>query len=291
MKRCDRYIMSAQPLSTCDEIQAWLAAYALGEAEEDVAARAHLDACPRCQGDMREYRRVAALLPFAAPVAAPAPELRDRIVGAVARAASGARENPRPARPDRAAPRPWRFFARPAWPTAAFAALSVALLIWSFVLLNQVNSQAEELAFHRRSWQTMIAMLNDSSIRWYAMAGGQSSGHVWALPQGQDVCFVAQGLPAVAQGQVLQLWVGRPGRELSGGTFVARDGAVWVLFRTDEPLSSYQTVFVTIEPSGGSLAPTGPRVLSGSLAVASAPGLADRQEILRLVGDAPQGQL
>lgn len=272
-------------------MQPWLAAYALGEAEDDAAASAHLKACSRCQVDMREYRRVASVLPFAAPVAVPAPDLRDRIVDAVAREAREAPAVAREPRPARAtSPRP-RLFARPAWPTLAFAALSAVLLVWSLTLRGQVNSQAQEIAFHRRSWQTMIAMLNDSSVQWYALAGAQSSGHVWVAPQGRDVCFVAQQLPAVAQGQVLQIWVGRPGHAVSGGTFVPRDGAAWVLFQTDEPLASYGTAFVTVEPSGGSAAPTGPRVLTGSLAVAGVPSLAERKEVLRWLGDAPGGRL
>jgi anti-sigma factor RsiW len=55
--------MSAEQPNLCDEIQPWLAAYALGDAEEGAAARAHLATCPRCQHDLQEYRLVAGLLP------------------------------------------------------------------------------------------------------------------------------------------------------------------------------------------------------------------------------------
>ena len=272
-------------------MQPWLAAHALGEAEDDPAARAHLAACPRCQGDLAEYRRVAGALCFAAPAATPAPELRDRIVDAVARESGEVPVVARPRSPRSAARRRWAPLTRPAWAAFAFAALAVALLAWNIALQRQVSAQASEIAFHRQSWKTMVALLNDSSVKWYALAGSGASGHVWATPAGQDVCFVAQGLPAQAEGQVLQIWLVNGNQLASGGTFVSRDGGAWVLFKTDEPLSGYQSAFVTVEPAGGSPAPTGPRVMNGSLAAAAAPGLAERQQVLRLLSDGADGQL
>lgn len=283
--------MSTQPPTTCDDIQPWLAAHALGEAEDDPAARAHLQVCPRCQGDLSEYRRVAGALCYAAPLAAPAPDLRGRIVDAVTREVEGAPAVARPRPPEPIARKRRMGFTRPTWAAFAFAALAVALLVWNVALQRQVSGQAAELAFHRQSWKTMVALLNDSSVKWYAVAGGGASGHVWATPAGRDVCFVAQGLPAQAEGQVLQVWLAHGSQVASGGTFVSRDGGAWVLFKTDEPLGDYESVFVTIEPAGGSAAPSGPRVMDGSLAVAAPPSLAERHQVLRLLGDRAAGQL
>src|SRR4051812_39238575 len=92
--------MPAEQSNICDDIQPWLAAYALGDAEEGAApARAHLAVCPRCQHDLREYRLVAGMLPFSVPEAAPKPELREQVIAAVKRelAESQATSMPSPA--------------------------------------------------------------------------------------------------------------------------------------------------------------------------------------------------
>jgi anti-sigma-K factor RskA len=279
--------MPAERSIQCDDMQPWLAAYAMGEADDDPAPRAHLAACPRCQGDLAEYRLVAEVLPYSATDAVPVPELRDRVVAAVARQAG--EDVPTPASasgtseraPARAAPR--QRFSFSSWAALVFAGLAVALLAWNLSLRAEINDQSEEITYHRQSWQTVIALLNDSSVRWYALAGGQSSAHAWATPQGQDVCFVAQALPEIGENQVLQVWVVAGGRQTSIGTFEQRNSNAWVLFKTNQPLASYDEIFVTVEPNGGSEQPSGPHVLSGSLVTAAAPSLTDREDLLRLV--------
>lgn len=278
--------MPAERSIQCDDMQPWLAAHAMGEGDKDAAPRAHLASCARCQRDLAEYRLVAGLLPYGAPDAAPAPELRDHVVAAVAREAGEEAPAPvaTPRRPELAQPRPARQrFSLSSWAALAFAGLAMILLAWNVSLRAEVGEQATEIAYHRQSWQTVIALLNDSSVRWYALAGDRSSAHAWATPEGQDVCFVAQELPDVATNQVLQVWVVAGGRQTSIGTFDSRNSNAWVLFRTDQPLASYDQIFVTVEPSGGSQQPSGPRVLSGSLAMAAAPSLAERQDLLRLL--------
>jgi hypothetical protein len=284
--------MPAEHATTCEDIQPWLAAHALGEADADAEQQAHLAACPRCRSDLREYRLIAGLLPYDAPDAAPAPDLRDRLVAAVAREAGtatpeAATRPPKPASA-RAAPRRRSIFSPAGWAAAGFAALAVALLAWNLSLRARIDEQAALIAFHRQTWQVMTPLLNDPSLRWYALAGDRASGRLWSTPQGETACLVAQGLPQLAEGQVLQVWLMRGGERTSGGTFQSRDGNGWVLVSGGAPLASYDSVAVTIEPSGGSAAPSGPPVIGGSLAVAGAPGSADRQELLRLLVEDPQ---
>lgn len=268
-------------------MQPWLAAHALGEAGDDAAAQAHLAACPHCRRDLGEYRRVAGLLPYAAPDAAPAPELRDRVVAAVAREAGAPETGSGPLKPRPVVRRP--FFSRASWAALAFAALAVALLGWNLALRAQVAEQAGEIAFHRQGWRTTIELLNDSSVRWYVVSGGGAIGHLWATPVSQDACFVAEGLPSIDEGQVLQVWAARAGKSVSVGTFEPHEGSGWVMLWADAPIAAYESIFVTIEPSGGSAAPSGPPVMSGSLAAAVAPSLADRQELLRLLVNGAHG--
>ena len=98
-------------------------------------------------------------------------------------------------------------------------------------------------------------------------------------------CLVAQGLPDLQADQVYQVWLVHGNEQASGGTFEVHNGKAWTFVRPDEPIAGYSEMFVTVEPSGGSSAPGGPRVMSGTLsgATATMAGLADRQELLGLL--------
>jgi anti-sigma factor RsiW len=292
--------MPAQQSNLCDDMQPWLAAYALGDADDEEAPRAHLAACPRCQHDLQEYRLVAGLLPYSAPESMPRPELREQVIGLVERHAAqqALASLPRPAMPAPEAPavRPRR--PRSFWAALAFASLALALLGWNITLQGELNRQTAQVAQNRQSWQTMIALLNDSSLRWYALAAqpsdgstqSKANGHFWATPRSLVACLVAQDLPNLPAGEVYQIWLMRGGELASGGTFEARGGNAWTFVRADEPLVGYSEIFVTVEPEGGSPAPAGPRVMGGTLSVAMIAGIAERQELLDLLrGAAPLG--
>ena len=73
-----------------------------------------------------------------------------------------------------------------------------------------------------------------------------------------------------------------------GGAFDAHNGNAWILIHTDTPTSDYATVFVTVEPAGGSAWPEGPHVMSGAIASGSAPSAFERQELLSQLSSAGQ---
>jgi hypothetical protein len=285
--------MPAEQSNLCEEIQPWLAAYALGAAEEDAPARAHLAVCPRCRHDLQEYRLVAGMLPYSAPEAMPRPDLRDQLIAAVAHAAAPT-PVPTPARhtaPSAPALTPGRRRSRRA--TLAFAALALVLLAWNISLRRELDSQTAIVAQSRQNWQTMIVLLDDTALAKYAVAAdpappaGQypAHGHFWASPQLQVACLVVQGLPDLPADQVYQVWLVRGTQPASGGTFEARNGKAWAFVRPTAPITGYSEMFVTVEPTGGSSAPGGPRVVSGTLAGATMAGVADRRELLSLLGD------
>ena len=282
--------MSADLTDSCAELQPQLAAYALGESEAAADLLEHLAECPACQRALRAYVQVARMLPFDAPDVAPPPGLRARILSAVEDSAQveAASLLPISQAPGetRAATRPrrWRWQLpsfRPAYGLAL--AFLAALLIWNIALQRQLDTQATQLTASRANWQTMIVLLNDSAVRWYTVAGAGASGHFWAAPQGQVGCLVVQGLPDINDDQVYQVWLMHNGEHASGGVFEAREGNGWILIRSNEPLSSYQLVGITVEPRGGSDVPSGAPILEGQLASAYAPTFADRQQVLRLI--------
>lgn len=274
--------MAAETTTVCDELQPWLAAYALGEAEPEPDALAHLAGCLRCQHDLAEYRAVAGLLPYAAPQHEPAPALRARLIAAVEQAAPAPHTNIAPAPPTPLRRPRWQPASRSAWAAYAFAALALALLGWNISLRSQITAQSAELSFHRQTWQSMVALLNDDGLHWYNVTGEQAHGHVWLTDQSSVACLVAQQLPPLAIGQVYQVWLDQHGTPISGGTFEAHDGSGWVLVQADEPIAQYQAVYVTIEPAGGSPTPTGQRVLAGSASAGITPAT-DRSELQKLL--------
>jgi hypothetical protein len=155
------------------------------------------------------------------------------------------------------------------------------LLFWNVMLQRQVDQQAGQLAASRQGWQSMIVLLNDTSLHWYTVSGEQAHGRIWAAPQGDQACLVAQQLPALPEGQVYQVWLTRGGEQESGGTFEARGGDAWFIVRTQEPIANYTAVFVTIEPGSGSVLPTGRHVLDGAFTSGTTASASDR---LALVG-------
>jgi anti-sigma-K factor RskA len=83
---------------------------------------------------------------------------------------------------------------------------------------------------------------------------------------GQHGTLVADDLPPLSEQQQYQLWlIDKDGKRTSGGIFSVKDGygSVWV--HSSQPLISYPAFGVTIEPKGGSPAPTGEKVLGGQL--------------------------
>jgi Anti-sigma-K factor rskA len=285
--------MSLDRTDPCAELQPQIAAYALGEAEAADELLEHLAHCPACQRDLRAYVQVARMLPYEAPDAAPPASLRARILTAVGDAAAAAPAPTLPSTPQPSAQAPERVTEPPRrrrWGLPSFSpafglalAAIVVLLAWNISLQRRLSTQSAQITANRASWQSMIVLLNDPTVRWYDLAGGTAKGHFWAAPQGKVACLVIQGLPALPSDKVYQVWLVERGEHTSGGVFEAREGNGWVLVRSNEPLADYDVVGVTIEPRGGSDGPTSPPVLQGQIAEAHMPSVADRQQQLQVI--------
>jgi anti-sigma-K factor RskA len=76
------------------------------------------------------------------------------------------------------------------------------------------------------------------------------------------------GLQPPPEDQAYQAWLVDPqGHRLSGGllTFSEDPGFGWLLVQAPSTMSEFSSLGVTLEPAGGSLAPTGPRILGADL--------------------------
>lgn len=176
--------------------------------------------------------------------AAPAP---DATAAEVAPVAPGVREEPGPA--ERRASARWR---RPVGALLAVAAASA--LFFGGLAIGTLSdstpasnpSQAEELA--------AIAAAPDSQRAAAEVAGGGTATLVWSGELGRSA-LLADGLAPLPEGQTYQLWyIGEEG-PVSAGTFEASSkGTTWHVLEGE--MSAGDTVGVTVEPSGGSDAPT-----------------------------------
>ena len=228
-----------------------LPAYALGslDAEEKSGVEEHLGECPACQRELEAYQAVAAQLPLAVPLQTPPPRLRQAILDRAGQVSPAGRSaGARPALLQRLG---WSLRApAPAWALVGVALLAVILLGLNLVLLRQVASPPAS-AFH------LIQLAGTDSAP-------QASAWVVVSADGRSGTLIAQGLPALPPGQQYQLWLNRNGQRTSGGVFTVDAtgyASKWVY--TKIPLADFKQFGVTIEPQGGSPAPTGARVLVG----------------------------
>jgi hypothetical protein len=97
-------------------------------------------------------------------------------------------------------------------------------------------------------------------------AAPNASGFVIISSDGNEGVLVVDELPALDEQYEYQLWLVRNGSLTSGAVFpVDESGYRGMRIEAPETLLLYSSVLVTIEPAGGSTAPTGDTVLDGSL--------------------------
>jgi anti-sigma-K factor RskA len=142
----------------------------------------------------------------------------------------------------------------------AFGALALLLLVFmaasNFLLWQRVNE--------------LQARVPPANVQLVRLAGTgeapQAQGYLMVFNNETYGTLVVEHAPQLAPGYQYQLWLIRDGKRTDGGVFsVGKDGygvlAVWA----DQPLGTFPSFGITIEPEGGSPAPTGKKVLGGDL--------------------------
>jgi hypothetical protein len=210
-----------------------------------------------------EYLAVAASLPEALEEMDASPGLRSRIL-------AEARENPAPSgrltsvpteRPA-TAPSPWR---APLWllPVAALFLVMLGLGYWNYVLQQQVARQTATIELQQQA----LAAVASGGRQWNLAgtdAAPRAGGVLVQTPSDIQPVLYVHGLPDLPARQVYQAWVIEGGQPIEAGLLVP-DPAGGHVARLDRPLGQADTVAVTVEPSGGSRAPTGPIVVAGKI--------------------------
>jgi anti-sigma-K factor RskA len=183
----------------------------------------HLATCARCREEVAELSGAAAALAYGVPPVAPPPALRARIL----EAARAERPNVVPMRP------------RWAVPVAAAAAIAacvaIGLGVWDVSLHDQLGGAHD---------QTLLRV---------PLARGASGSVVVA--SGGSGALVLSNLVAAPGGKTYEAWVIR-GRAVSPAGLFHGGGATTIV-ALSRPVPAGAVVAVTVEPAGGSAAPTG----------------------------------
>ncbi|MCA9953794.1 MAG: anti-sigma factor [Anaerolineales bacterium] len=235
-----------------------LAAYALNVLDADEAAEvaAHLAVCQVCQEELQAYQEVVGAMATAVPIIAPPPTLKQQLM-------HGIRQETRPetavapkAPPSIAAPtqpswwhnvRDW-FQQRPILQPVLL--LVVALLLVSNFQLRQRLADAD-----RPAGFGTVTLAGSAETE-------AATGIIIISANGLQGTLVVQDLPVLPESQAYQLWLIKDGHYTSGGVFNVNENgyrAIWVV--SEDPLASYTSFDVTLEPAGGSTYPTGNTVL------------------------------
>jgi anti-sigma-K factor RskA len=230
-----------------EDVAALISAHAMGALDSDQAAMAerHIaesDACRRAYEDALE---TAAALALAVADSEPSADLRDRILAA-------ARAEPvqaaTPAAKLAAPRRKWRL-AGLLTPSSGFAVLGVAAAIaFALVAVSQHNS-ASDAEDSRAALVSILSAPGARIVPLTATGGGSPGGRVIVANGRAALVSSLQNPPA---GHTYQAWGLRPGgaAPVPLPTF-SRNGVVIV-----DDIAKYNGVGVTVEPSGGSKAPS-----------------------------------
>jgi anti-sigma-K factor RskA len=228
-----------------------LPAHALGSLDEEEAVRVaeHLEYCPACRAKLVPYLEVAGQLALAAPEMVPPARVKQQLMRRVDR---------RRTVPESAQGRGWwqqwaGLFRRsaPAWALASVI-LIVALAASTIWLWQQVYGGTA-------GRMQVVALVATGAVH-------GATGKLVISMDGEYGTLVVDGLSPLDAGHQYQLWLMRDGQRTSGGVFSVNQQGYGVLdISAPQPLISYSSFGITIEPSGGSSGPTGEKVLGGSL--------------------------
>ncbi len=224
--------------------------YVLGVLEPELAAEieAHLrDGCEHCSEKIALAARVTAAMAGLAEPKQPSAGLKDRVLASIQRAPLAEIKRPQTHRP---------------WLIPLLAAACLILLassIWSTSALNRTRDELTAMRTERNQLRSALEVLGRSDTRavQFGRAETVPHGRVLANRTG-GLVFVGSKLPALAQNRTYQLWlIPNTGAPVSAGVFrpTSSGDSVQVSQLAADPARN-KAVAVSVEPDGGSPAPT-----------------------------------
>ncbi len=241
-----------------EELLNLIPAYALNSLDADEAKMVnhHLPGCEICKAELASYESVVDVLPLAAPEISPSPLLRDRLMSEIREELVPDKISESIPQSDPDSERDWwrqvseaiqNLLSGPRWRPVALVFV-VALLVGNALLWRQLNAPDPN------SWRRV--RLSGTEI------APEARGIIYISADGQNGTVIVDGLPQLSSEQQYQLWLIEDGERTSGVVFsVDKYGYRGIQIQSPIPLQEYGAFGITIEPAGGSPAPTGDRVL------------------------------
>jgi anti-sigma-K factor RskA len=227
-------------------------AYAIGalDADDVAALEAHLEECVSCRAELAEYRAMSESLLAAIPPRQPSAMLRRRL------------QSQLPSAQKKNSP---KF----TWNVYRFGAgiAVIALLALNLVSLNQtrkIQTQQAALVNQMNDAQVALAMLSYPGVERLSVEGEDLTGSYLLDGDRNIAVLIVWNMPQLSQDQTYQAWLIDPqGGRVSAGIFRPQTNQAYTtqVITTDKGFSTYIGIGVTVEPSGGSVQPTGERVL------------------------------
>ena len=245
----------------------------------------HLDTCAECREELIRLRDAASLLAHAAPLTAPRPEVRDRVMASIA--LEKRREQPvtspsarvLPLKP-RAERNIWTIGVRLAAGIAFIALLAGLIVLWRrelklrqeiALLSREVNTQQHELVHDRDvlgRQREALALLNSPSAKKMELAGTKAATNargtfVYDQKTGRAI-LMAEGLPATPADKAYELWFIPKGHSPMAGRIFTVDSSGRAMLPEHMPPEALESavIAITLEPKKGSAVPTGAIYLS-----------------------------
>jgi anti-sigma-K factor RskA len=229
---------------THDEMNELYELYVLGalEQEETAAMEEHVRTqCEYCMAHISDAALVVASLSGLADSQKPPARLRQRVITLV--------------KPETTKTRGWF------WAVAALSAACVALItlaVSSRSSIRTYRDQISELTAERSQLREAVEILSRSETRTvqFGRADDQAHGRVF-VNRNRGLVFVGSQLPQLAANRTFQLWlIPAAGAPQSAGVFRPNPAGDFVNVQTRPIDTGIQAVAVSVEPEGGSPAPT-----------------------------------
>ena len=281
----------------CNNAEELFEPYILGtlDSTQKPAMESHLETCDSCSARLRSDGETVAALALAAPQMAVPEAVKQRLFMRVdadlARQRSAVRRSPRLAAALGALGRSCVSLRVPYGGSALASALVLIVIftgVWFNGRLNDVSQDAEDVsqrveAADARDEEMLREFRNQRYALYEALRMSASPGSTVNLLSGTDRSSNARGmmmvsssgaegfllvvnLPPLPSDRVYQVWLVSKGRKYSSETFIV-DSSGWgyAIVVPVIPFALVDTVEITVEPSGNSIAPTGDGVLKGDL--------------------------
>jgi len=225
-----------------EHLRELIPAYVIGATDEDESrmVEAGLTDYPELAEELREFQFLNDALAESVPEMAPPPEMLGQLLTAARGSRPAAHSAPK------ILPRPAQRQVKISWQLVAACLTLFLVLTNGFWLYRASVPTVKEIVFQGNPEAELIGL----------------RCRIIVSPNSDSAIMIAENFPLLEVGQTYQVWMRRDGEIVSLGMFIVDEAGDGLLsFTADAINQPFDSIGVTIEPLGGSPAPTTPSVV------------------------------